>query len=195
VNCSRKLTFATVEQAERTASIVAGIRLGQGKVPVRIYECARCGLLHFTSKSEAATRAKATTVAGLDIRPWPPAARPAAQPPAPAKAPPPPVKPKRPVDPLTAQRERFERLLEQSAKARRRYEAQTAWLKQQAREAARMLITHGSGAVDDAIVLLDAAAGFPNMGDPASPEVMRHVARRMAEKREWLRSRNTTEAA
>lgn len=71
MRCGRKLGFSTVEAAERTAAVVAGLRNGTGKLPVRIYECGRCGLLHFTSKAEDETSARVTTVEHLQIEPLP----------------------------------------------------------------------------------------------------------------------------
>lgn len=47
-----KLTFRTVEQAERTVSIISGIRGGVRK-PRRVYLCPKCDQYHLSGKEEA----------------------------------------------------------------------------------------------------------------------------------------------
>jgi hypothetical protein len=62
----RKLAFDSIEQAERTAAVIAGLRPGEQRGPVRLYDCPRCGSLHFSSKGEAELRAVApSTVADV----------------------------------------------------------------------------------------------------------------------------------
>lgn len=61
-----KLGFTSVEQAERTSALIAGIAAGTKSPPVRLYECPRCGLLHFTSKREEEVGERASTVAELE---------------------------------------------------------------------------------------------------------------------------------
>lgn len=183
MNCRWKLSFSTVEQAERTASIIAGIRGGAGKVPVRVYECG-CGSLHFTSKGEEEIRSRATTVAVLGV------VAPLFAPPTPKPPPPPQPKakpaPTKPADPKLA---RASEVLSQSVKASKRYQSQATWLKNQARAAAETLLRHGPAAVDDVIVMLSVAAGLPRQSDPTDRECIAHLKQRAEDKRGWLRQR------
>jgi hypothetical protein len=62
----RKLAFSSVEQAERTAAVIAGLRPGEQRAPVRLYDCPWCGAMHFSSKGEEELRGvNASTVADV----------------------------------------------------------------------------------------------------------------------------------
>lgn len=169
MRCGRKLSFDTVEQAERTAQIVAGIK-GAHAAPVRLYECNQCGHLHWTKMTERAVGSLASTVAVVTIAAAPPAPEP--KPPAGNDRPPASKKQNRHINELQQQLSRAK--------------SDVAWFKDRLREAMTLLYDG-----DDAqtIAILNALVSMPRTLSPTtSPdETQRYIAKAIASKLDHLK--------
>lgn len=176
MKCNRKLAFDTVEQAERSAQLISGMRGGEGKVPVRIYECHVCGRLHFTSKEEAAVGSRASTVERLQLAAVPPLSGPPKPPPKPEPA------PEEPPKLRTKTREYVLRIEHRLRVTKRDF----VWLKNKARLADEAL---NRGEVDEAHAITSAIVSMPrNVSPTEQPDLAEQRFEELRQnKLNWLR--------